>query len=473
MKDRSRSAQLATFYVLLGCIPVGGMRAADEIAITVNPAIRHQRIAGFGVNFNGTYFRPEQQEAVQWLVKDLGATIFRLDPYGQTNWEAVNDNDNPDEPNWTYYNDRFSTPPFEAAWQAGRYLNSLGIRPYLTLSGIPPAWMLDDAVGPPEHSVCKPDSHGAHLARRMYEEFAETVVSLAWYARNIAHLGFDTFGPVNETDCYPAEGPRVDPNEMPELLASISRHLDQAGLSDLKLIVPEQALLKNNYIGPILQSREVMHKVAAFALHSYGLDSAVPQVQRVAQSPFPAVPVWLTEYGDLNDLDRSSENEWNSFCMAASRRLIQALRDGVSAGLFWDAFDNYHEHYPRFTFYGLLENNNHVYARKKRYYAARQIYRFVPSGSVRIDVESDSSGVLPVAFQTPDGALVIAGLKHGPAIQLKLRVLGENRTEPWALYQTTKRLDCVKSSAQPAADGTVTIDMPDEAVFTLVREKKR
>ena len=91
-----------------------------EINLTVHPLNKHQTIQGFGVNFNGTYFRREQEAAVRWLVHDLGATIFRLDPYGLINWEAVNDNDDSYNANWAYYNDRYSSPAFEAAWQAGR-----------------------------------------------------------------------------------------------------------------------------------------------------------------------------------------------------------------------------------------------------------------------------------------------------------------------------------------------------------------
>src|SRR5437588_12195510 len=77
--------------------------AATTSTIAVNPAERFQTIDGFGVNFNGTYFRDAQKPMVDMLIDDLGATIFRLDPYGLLNWEAANDNDNPQVMNWEYY----------------------------------------------------------------------------------------------------------------------------------------------------------------------------------------------------------------------------------------------------------------------------------------------------------------------------------------------------------------------------------
>ena len=49
------------------------------------------------------------------LIDDLRATIFRLDPYGISNWESENDNDDADVMNWEYYNDRYSIPTFEAS----------------------------------------------------------------------------------------------------------------------------------------------------------------------------------------------------------------------------------------------------------------------------------------------------------------------------------------------------------------------
>ena len=236
---------------------------------------------------------------------------MRLDPYGLSNWEAANDNDDPNVMNWEYYNDRYSIPTFEAAWAASRYLNSRGIRPYLTLSGTAPDWMLDDKAPPPTHMVCRGSSSMGHkdsmkpnhLNPAMYEEFSEEIVSLAVYARTKARIDFEYFGPVNETDCYPAEGPRVDPEEMPKLLSVIARRMKKEGLGDVKLVVAEQARMPNNYIGPILEDAELMKQVGVFSLHTYSpynQESVAPHVERVQKSrdsPNPSVAdrVWRFE----------------------------------------------------------------------------------------------------------------------------------------------------------------------------------
>ena len=460
------------WLVSLSLLAFAPVSAAQAPRITLDPNQRYQFIDGFGVNFNGSYFRESQKPLIDMLIDDLGATIFRLDPYGLINWEAANDNDDPNVMNWEYYNDRYSIPAFEASWAAARYLNSRGIRPFLTLSGIPPDWMLD-TKGPPTHKVCREQPSGKpdHLKASMYEEFAETVVSLAEYARTRARIDYEYFSPLNETDCYPAEGPRVDPDEMPRVLGAIARRMRKEGLGDVKLVVADQARITNDYITPILHSADLMSQVGVFSFHTYGADSVGPQVERVRASEYPHVRVWLTEYGDLNDLDRSAANEWKNFSLAATRRALTALNQGASAALFWDAYDNYHEHYPRLTFYGLVQNVDHIYSAKKRYYAAKQLYRFVRPGSQRIAVSPGSTGLVVSAFRNgKKNSLTVVGLKQAGPERVQLQVPEGGHDLLWSLYQTTRELNCVKTDMLSEKNGVVEFALPDEAIFTLVGE---
>jgi hypothetical protein len=118
--------------------------------ITVNPGQQFQLIDGFGLNFTGPYFRADQKAMFDTLIDDLGASMFRVVPYlVYSNWEETNDNDDPNVMNWEYYNDRYSTPIFEATWSALRYLNSRGIRPVIALMGPVPDWMTDVRPRPP------------------------------------------------------------------------------------------------------------------------------------------------------------------------------------------------------------------------------------------------------------------------------------------------------------------------------------
>lgn len=447
---------------------------AQKIRVTVDPAASHQYIQGFGVNYTGPYFRDDQKAMFDTLINDLGASMFRVVPYlVYSDWEVVNDNDDPNVINWEYYNDRYSTPIFEATWNGLRFLNSRGIRPVIALMGPVPEWMLDNKWSPPKHRVCQADSKIFPLKPAMYDEFAEMVVSMAVYARTKAGIDFEYFSPLNETDCYPPEGPRIDPEEAPKVLAAVARRLKKEGLGDVRLTPADQAVITNDYISGVLHDDELMKQVGAFAFHTYGEDSVGPQTERVKASKYPQVPVWLTEYGDLNDEDKTAENDWKKFSLAANRRALTALNGGASAVFYFDAFDDYEECARRLTYYGLFTSASHIYSPKKRYYATRQLYHFVKPGAQRITASADARELTVSAFRNgADGSIVVVGVKEGGPKRVEVALpRAAADIASWDLYMTTRLLNCVKADAPQVADGTAAFDLPDEAVFTLVSKK--
>jgi O-glycosyl hydrolase len=468
---------LRKLHVLICLFTLGSALAEtpDRAHITLQPSEHHQFIQGFGVNYTGPYFRDDQKPMFDLLIKDLGATMFRVVPYlVYSNWEETNDNDDPNVMNWEYYNDRYSTPIFEATWNGLRFLNSRGIRPVIALMGPVPDWMLDDHWSPPKHKVCQADSKQRALKPAMYDEFAEMVVSMAMYARMKAHVDFDYLSPFNETDCYPPEGPRIDPEEAPKVLAAVARRLKKEGLGDIQLTPADQAVITNDYISPILANPELMKQVGAFTLHTYGENSVGPNVERVKSSAYPNVPVWLTEYGDLNDQDKTAGNDWKNFSLASNRRALTALNQGASALFFFDAFDDYEECARRLTFYGLFRSADHIYAPRKRYYATRQLYHFVHPGAQRIGATSDTPSLTVSAFfDGAEGSMVLVGVKEGGPAHVELVTNGAELFDPFDLYITTPSIDCQKVGTISASDGIAKLDLPDEAVFTLVGTLKK
>jgi O-glycosyl hydrolase len=338
--------------------------------------------------------------------------------------------------------------------------------------------MTDNSPPPPRHKVCQekvlPSLQG-HLSPARYDEFAEEVVSMVEYARIQAHIDFEYFSPFNETDCYPPEGPRIDPDEAPRVLQAVARRLKEEGLGDIRLAVPDNAVITNDYTDPILRDDELMKQVGVFTFHSYGEDSVGPQVERVKASKYARVPVWLTEYGDLHDEDKSFENQWRSFSLAANRRALTALNQGAGAIFFFDAFDDYEECARRLCFYGLFRSSSHVYSPKKSYYATRQLYHFVRPGWRRIGVFTEAPGLTLSAFQGPSpDALAVVGVKEGGPNHFQVD-LPQTATGPigWELYETTRELDCAKVMTVRVRDGHAEFELPAEAVFTLVGRQGR
>src|SRR5437868_6901888 len=113
------TAQIARLGIFIIVLSLYAQPSGERARVTVHPAEKSQFIQGFGVNFTSPYFRDDQKAMFDMLIKDLGATMFRVVPYLiYSNWEEVNDNSDPNVMNWEYYNDRYSTPIWEATWNA-------------------------------------------------------------------------------------------------------------------------------------------------------------------------------------------------------------------------------------------------------------------------------------------------------------------------------------------------------------------
>lgn len=450
---------------------LGAQAAPPVVRVDVDPGQRYQIIGGFGLNYTGPYFRNDQRRMFDMLVDDLGISMFRVVAYFvYSDWEVVNDNDDPRSANWAYYDERYSSPVFEASWKGMRALNARGIRPVVALMGAAPPWMVEESSAPPTHQVCSASSRMGRLKPEMYDEFAEMVVTMAVYSRRKAGIEFDYFSPINETDCYPGEGPRIDPEDMPKVLSAIARRLRQEGLGDVKLAVADQAIITNDYIGPITKNSELMKQVGAFTLHTYSENSVGPSIQALRKSAGAHLPVWLTEYGDLSDLDRTAGNEWKSFALASNRRALTALNQGASALFYFNAFDDYEECMRRHTYYGLFSSAGHVYTPRKRYYAARQLFHFVAPGSQRVAASTTAKQITVSAFRDGGaGTVTVVGVKEGGPNRLRVSIpSAKGGPATWDLYLTTQTLNCRKVDTLDAPGGVAEFDLPDEVVFTLV-----
>ena len=193
-------------------------------------------------------------------------------------------------------------------------------------------------------------------------------------------------------------------------------------------------------------------------------------MERIKRSNYPNVPVWVTEYGDLNDRDRTFGNEWTHYCLNVNRRALKFIDEGASAVFYFDAFDDYEECMRRLTYYGFFTSMAHVYAARKRYYASRQLYHFVPPGSQRIDASADVPGLTVSAFRSGSrNSLIVVGVKQGGPNTIQVTVRGSNATAAaWDLYETTPEVNCLKADTVPVREGVAVVNLPDQAVFTLV-----
>ena len=433
---------------------------------TINGNLKEQKMSGFGVNINSKYWgNGKLLPVMEFLVDDLGAVLYRVDVYGKSNWidetgrlgkEKALSRENLD---YVYTN-----PVSQSGWAMMRYLNEKGIEPYITCSGDVPRWMLG--------------GDGATLTD--YESFCEMLISFIDWARNKEKIRFSLFGPLNETDLGSPEGPALDPSGYVKICEMLDCMLKEKGWDDIKFVVAEQASFNPDYIKAFSSCESLASRVAVFGMHMYG---EIPKeqfddVRESISEPYKDKLLWMSEYGDL---DQTGEKEWY-VAWKSAERAIAFMNAGFNGGMQWDAFDNFHDHDGAWTIYGLIRYARHVATPKKRYYGARQLYRFIKPGFFKVSATGGQEECQIAAFISHDEKdVTIAGMNHSSApCELCLRfvnlplILSRSGLN---LYVTTEKDNCVRhpetsfyskfGGADVAKGNSVTVCVPPESIFTL------
>ncbi len=451
------------------------------INVKVNSGVTYQKIDGFGLTINSKPWSENLIPAMDLLREDLGASLYRVDIWGKSNWiDPTGELGKEKALSPAHLAEVYSGPVFQKGWAMMRYLNQHGILPYLTASGDVPGWMLGDTYNK-GHLASIPEIPADLFGRRGrplvdYEAFCDMLVSMVEWACKQEGLHFNLFGPLNESDIAQPEGPGVDPVEFVKVCEMLVDKLDQKGLNDIRLVVAEQAIFGPWYFQQLVKSKKLQGRIGIFSLHDYS-DIPLEEYQKIYQvlggSAYKDVPIWMTEYGDL---EQSGEKEWY-VGWASTSRLFDHLEAGFSGSLIWDAYDNYHDGDEHRTIYGVLRTGLHVYTSKKRYYTAKQVFRFVPPGFERIQVENHSSDVRLLAFSNAERTqLTLVGMNlSSQDLFLNVHVEGfpaEMKQSKVAYYRTSQAENCVCLGEIPLQGPNypfngIDATIPGGCIFTL------
>jgi O-glycosyl hydrolase len=429
----------------------------DTVSVQVDGGQRFQSIDGLGVNINGTYWNDGKlAPALDALNRDLGATIFRViveTPY----WEAANDDGDPRTFNWAAYDVIYAKPEFQSLFAILRHLQQMpDAKVVLNVMGPMPAWMGDGVI-----------DTGAE------DEWVEMIASLLIYARDREGLAIDLLAPLNEIDVGPPEGPKVGAEQYAGLMHRLSLRLDELGLGDVRLVVPDLTFSSNakQYLPPLLADDLVAGKVAAFAVHDYGGDIADMRGILDA-STHPDARFWMSEYSQwcaaCEKIDKHTES-WSLGADTASF-LLRYLARGAGAALLYDGVDGYYIHHGRFQAWGILAYNPDTgeFAPRTRFNTSAQIFRFVRPGMVRIAAEESSGGLSLLAFLDPSsGALSIVG-RNPTAHPVTLNATLSGLSAPPALtrYETTAAANMSQGVAFSPA-GSFSVQIAADSVFAI------
>jgi O-glycosyl hydrolase len=451
---------------------VPGIAIGSGTTITINGATTHQSIDGFGVNVNTTWWHngvwggtDEVKPAIDLLVHDLGATIFRA-VIEEMDWEAVNDDADSNHFNWSYYNDVFTNARFQSVWNILRYLNQKGIKDRLIISfmGTAPGWM------GPNHTI----------STAMEDEFVETIAALLYYARHTAGIQFKLVSPMNETEqvlngWY--EGPNMpDAVQFARVLKKLAIKLDAIGMNDIRLITPDAAseTYFKSLLTEMVKDPVIMSKLFCWGIHNYDKDS------------------WR-----YHRLILSSESQNKSFWVTETcgiANMFGQLDDNPGAFIFWDGFDSVYQHAIRhdsnlntppndWCFWMKTDEGKPLIAYnssgkswmpRKQFYEHAQLFKTIAPGAVRIGATTNNSNLAIHAYRNPDGKVVIVGHNTADCSIVVNGTLSSLHVSPTLGFTyTTPTENLLKGPSVAVKDGgTFSVSIPANCVFTLSTEQE-
>jgi O-glycosyl hydrolase len=492
-KYRYNNLILNGLFLLSACLTLHNVSGQVQNAgsesrtcgIQIDGAKKHQTMDGFGVNvntawwYNGEYGDTKVvQPAIDLLVDSLGATIYRA-VIEELDWEAVNDDNDPNHFNWDYYNSVFSNKRFEGVWNTLRYLNKKGITKSLVLSfmGAPPS----------SAPMTTLDMKKSWMGNTLYnidpskeDELVESIAALLYYARNTAKVKFTLVSPMNETDIdsdtknakHPngiVEGPDMpDAVQFTRVIKKLAEKLDAMGMSDIRFVTPDAGgnKLFGACLDEIVKDQYLMGKIACWGVHQYGDDSRNYQ-KNVNKATNPNKSFWVTE-------------------TAGIKNMLGILGGDSKAPIFWDGFDCVYQHGRR-NGYGDIGPNDYLFGWKdgkplieyiastkswkprKQFYEHEQLMRFIKPGAVRIEATNSDKNLVVHAFNNSNGELVIVGRNNGNST-VKINGTLSNIPEmlKFKVFQTNETQNIKQGADVTSANGAFNLSVSPGTTFTLV-----
>lgn len=477
---------LLKIFVILIAIP--SVQVAQQPVTTkihIDAGIRNHTIDGFGVNINaawwldGDYRNSDVTEkAIDMLIDSLGATLFRV-VIEEMDWEEANDDHDPGNFNWDYYNRIFSNNRFKGTWNTLHYLNERGITDNLIISfmGGPPASAPQTPADPVKSWM---GNTNFSISETLEDEFVESIAALLFYARNNEKINFTLVSPMNETDIISSTKGTDHPNgivegpDMPDavqfvrVIRKLAEKLDKIGMGDIRFVAPDAAADKlfNACFDEMIKDSYLMGKLACWGVHQYGKD-ADNYLAKIRNSQNPVKKFWVTE-------------------TAGIRNILGQLNDSVSAHIYWDGYDCVYQHARR-NGYGSIPPNDWVFwegeqgkpllaydssdqswTPRKQFFEFAQLFRFVSPGALTIGVSCDNPEIPVHAYLNPSGQLVIFGRNNSrESVAVRGNIISKPDIARLKMFITNDEANLKTCTDVLVSKDTWQAVIPAETVFTL------
>jgi len=286
---------------------------------------------------------------------------------------------------------------------------AVAINPALKVVGLPwspPAWMKTSAT-----------MSGGSINPQYYPSLAQYFVKFV-HAYKQAGIPIYALSVQNEPLYSSSAYPTTDFSSQQEaqfIANFLAPALTRANLADVKLLGYEHNWENTDYSKSLLASTAVPF-LAGNSFHCYAGD---PSAQSVVKDAAPAKDIWFTECSGITSSHFRDDLVWN-----ADHLLIGATRNWARSVLLWNlALDQ--NSGPRIgsceNCRGVVTIDDSVHPSKVtlnvEYYVLGHISKFVFPGAHRIDSNTFGSGnIEDVAFQNPDGSIVVLVLNSGASL---------------------------------------------------------
>lgn len=376
-----------------------------DATITIQPAVKHQTMDGFGYTLTGgsaLHLQAMSSSARADILRELftreengiGVNYLRISVGGS----------DLDELPWSY-DDRpagetdkdlaFFSLAYDTLHLLPTLKEVLQLQPNLKIMGSPwspPAWMKDNQ-----------DTRGGSLLPEYFPTYANYFVKYI-KAMEAEGITIDAITVQNEP-LHPGNNPSL--LMLPEDQATfIKSHLGPAFRENeirTKIIIYDHNADRPDYPISILNDPEAAQYIDGSAFHLYG--GTIDSLTKVHEA-HPDKHLYFTEQWIGAPGDFASEVPWH-----IENLIIGAPRNWCKTVLEWNlaADENQLPHTDRGgcdRCLGAITINGDKVIRNPAYYIIAHASKFVPTGSVRIDSNNDG-GVINVAYSTPENQTVV------------------------------------------------------------------
>jgi O-glycosyl hydrolase len=453
------------FLRVLTCCSLSTGAVWSQPIVTIDPSVRYQTIRGFGgsMTFSEQFLNTMPQGAFDHLVwrlfDDLRLNIVRVRMRNEI--EPVNDNGDPDSINWSNVHalpDTAVIRLLRAGRAGGRNVN------ILATPWSPPSWMKTNDT----------TINGGHLKPAMEAELAEWIRIFLLIWRDQYGLPIQLLSIQNEPSYVATyESCIYTPAEMNRALRLVVPRLRNWGFSSLEIIAPDDASAEASlsFADSLLLPADIRVMLAGFAVHNYSTAYTSPtqkvaQLQTIKQRCASAsVPVWHTEYGNLNNTAAGSLGE----AILEGWHWIVALNDlGSSTYLHWQlAASKRSNGTPLGVALVQFNIDNSTFYIPKKYYFIKHFSKFIQPNSLRINLTGLSSSIVGTAFidsaQTK-GCTILENL-NATAQSLRISWPG---ADTFAVWRSSRTDTCIQLTPLVRSGSFFDVTMPDSSIVTLV-----